>query len=118
MRKLIERLPYKLQERWRDTANRIMNDEKREITIEDISKFVEQRARSLNNLVFGKLSFPSKDQYPKSRFSKLRQTSGHKPTSFATQVRDKDLKLDLTESKPKSSRSWNTNRKCKDVFML
>lgn len=100
MRKLIERLPYKLQERWRDTADRIMNDERREITIEDISKFVERRARSLNNPVFGKLSFPSKDQYPKSRLSKLRQTSGHKPSSFATQVRDKDLKLDLPNLNP------------------
>ncbi len=100
MKKLIERLPYKLQERWRDTADKIMNDERREITIEDISKFVEQRARSLNNPVFGKLSFPSKDQYAKSRNSKVRQTSGNKPTSFATQVKDKDLKSGLPKLNP------------------
>ena len=67
MKKIIKRLPYKLQERWRDVADKIINDEKREVTIEDISKLVEARARSINNPVFGKMSYPVKSQAVKPK---------------------------------------------------
>ena len=60
MRKIIERLPPKLQASWRDNADRILNTEGGDICIDDISLFVEQKARALSNPVFGKLPFLEK----------------------------------------------------------
>ena len=36
MKSIIERLPYKLQDRWRYKADQIMNEEQRDVTIEDM----------------------------------------------------------------------------------
>ena len=57
MRKIIERLPSKLQSSWRDNADRILNADKREVCIEDIASFVEEKSRALSNPIFGKLPF-------------------------------------------------------------
>ena len=62
MRKIIERLPPKLQASWRDNADRILNSEARDICIDDISLFVEQKARTLSNPVFGKLPCLEKEK--------------------------------------------------------
>ena len=62
MRKIIERLPPKLQASWRENADRILNTEERDICIDDISLFVEQKARALSNPVFGKLPFLEKER--------------------------------------------------------
>lgn len=62
MRKIVEKLPYKYQDKWRDIADTIINVKHREVTIEDIATFVEQRARSLNNPIFGKLTFSPKSK--------------------------------------------------------
>lgn len=100
MKKIIERLPYKLQERWRDVADNIMSNQKREVTIEDITTFVTSRARSLSNPVFGKLSVPSKDQVSKSLNQKRKQDTRYKPTSFNVQVashQDKATETDRRE---------------------
>ncbi|KXJ10173.1 hypothetical protein AC249_AIPGENE3264 [Exaiptasia diaphana] len=66
MRKIVEKLPYKYhQEKWRDIADTIINVQ-REVTIEDIATFVEQRERSLNNPNFGTLAFSTKCKQPTS----------------------------------------------------
>ncbi|KAL9976387.1 hypothetical protein ACROYT_G013685 [Oculina patagonica] len=76
MRKIVERLPPKLQASWRNEAHRILNTEAREVCIDDISLFVEQKARALSNPVFGKLPClekekkNSKDKRPKSKSEK------------------------------------------------
>ena len=62
MRKIIERLPSKLQSSWRDNADRILNADKREVCIEDIASFVEEKSRALSNPIFGKLPFLAKDK--------------------------------------------------------
>ncbi|XP_028416433.1 uncharacterized protein LOC114540499 [Dendronephthya gigantea] len=90
LKRIIERLPYKLQERWRDVADKIMNDEGRDVTIEDVAKFIEIKARSMNNPVFGKLSYSSKDQNVKPkvpRQTKIPETES-KSSTFATEVDD------------------------------
>lgn len=70
MRKIVERLPYNLQGKWRDTADFIMNVDKRDVYIDDIARFVEKNARALNNPIFGKAP-----QDPKQRRdSKLRSS--------------------------------------------
>ena len=62
MRKIIARLPPKLQSSWRDHADRILNADKREVCIEDIASFVEEKSRALSNPIFGKLPFLAKDK--------------------------------------------------------
>ena len=89
-------MPYKLQDRWRYKADQIMNEEQRDVTIEDISRFVEVLARSLNNPVCGKLSFPSKDTTAKARSLKQRQPSGNRPISLATKVDENNPNLNAS----------------------
>ena len=62
VRKIIERLPPKLQSSWRDNADRILNADKREVCIEDIASFVEEKSRTLSNPIFGKLPLLAKDK--------------------------------------------------------
>ena len=62
MRKIIERLPPKLQSSWRDNADRIFNANKREVYIDDIASFVEEKSLALSNPIFGKLRFLAKDK--------------------------------------------------------
>ena len=52
---MIQRLPTRLQECWRDVADLIINIQQREVTIEDIARFVEERSRALSNPIFGKM---------------------------------------------------------------
>ena len=54
--KIIEKLPFSLRQRWREVADDITNNKSREITFDDVVKFVEARARVLNHPVFGKLN--------------------------------------------------------------
>ena len=86
MRKITDRLPPSLQIKWRENADRILNVEGREIRIEDISDFVEQKSRSLSNPVFGKLPFLEKENTgPRERKSKARNDKpGAKKLSLAT----------------------------------
>ena len=44
LRKIVNRLPFGLRRKWRDTADSI-TERDREITIEDMATFVERRAR-------------------------------------------------------------------------
>jgi len=55
MRKIIEILPPKLQSSWRDNADRILNVDKREVCIEYIVSFVEEKSCAVSNPIFGKL---------------------------------------------------------------
>lgn len=75
MRKIVEKLPYKLQERWRDIADDIINVKKREVTVEDISMFVDKKVRVLSNPVFGKIGFQNKERQVQSQKPKSKPTS-------------------------------------------
>ena len=52
----------RLQSIWRNNADRILNADKREVCIEDIASFVEEKSRALSNPIFGKLPFLAKDK--------------------------------------------------------
>ena len=47
LQNVISRLPYSMRQKWRDVADDIMSNEKREITFEDIASFEEVKARIL-----------------------------------------------------------------------
>ena len=79
MRKIIARLPPKLQSSWRDNADRILNADKREVCIEDIAPFVEERSRALSNPIFGKLPFLAKDKKKSQRRGAKSKPEGSGP---------------------------------------
>ena len=54
--RMIEKLPFFLRQKWRDVANDITNNKAREVTFDDVVKFVEARARVMNHPIFGKLN--------------------------------------------------------------
>ena len=53
LRGVINRLPYDLRRKWRNTADQISEDQDREIKFEDIVVFVEKQARAASHPVFG-----------------------------------------------------------------
>ena len=61
MRRIINRLPFALRRSWRDVADAIMERESREVTIDDIAKFVESKARASSHPIFGNISDEVKD---------------------------------------------------------
>jgi hypothetical protein len=44
MRKIIDRLPFSLKAKWREVVDGIMQRERRDATVKDISDFIEARA--------------------------------------------------------------------------
>ena len=56
LRGVINRLPYDLRKKWRNTVDQISEDEDREIKFEDIVVFVEKQARAASHPVFGDIS--------------------------------------------------------------
>jgi len=111
MRKIIERLPPKLQASWRDNADKILNTEGRDICIDDISLFVEQKARALSNPVFGKLPFLEKEK-KNNRDRGLRSKSekrGHKQIALVTIT---DKKPPSTSSRDSSNSANPSQKKC------
>ncbi|XP_068720426.1 uncharacterized protein [Montipora capricornis] len=53
---IVGRLPYGLRQRWRDVADDITENQEREITVEDLNRFVAAKARAANHAVFGDIS--------------------------------------------------------------
>jgi hypothetical protein len=46
LKKIINRLPFGMRFKWRDTVNRIIEKEGRDVTIEDVTEFVTAKARA------------------------------------------------------------------------
>ena len=55
LKKIVGRLPYALRLKWRDTVDRIIENEGRDVTVQDINKFVTTKARAVTHPVFGKV---------------------------------------------------------------
>ena len=71
LHRVVERLPFPLRQRWRDIADDITFNKQREITFDDIAKFVESKARALTHPIFGNISadlkYKGKDSANNSR---------------------------------------------------
>ncbi|XP_033127591.1 uncharacterized protein LOC117125239 [Anneissia japonica] len=91
LRKIIERLPYRLRVKWREIVDTIIEREKRDVTIKDITKLVTDKARLATHPVFGKLS----DPIPKSttNVSRPKQPSHKQSHSYAIQGQSDNEKL-------------------------
>ena len=55
---------YSLRVKWRDTVDRIIETDGRDIIITDIMKFVTARARAATHPVFGKVTMETKSKQP------------------------------------------------------
>ena len=56
LRTIVQRPPFGLRQRWRDVADNITETQNREITIADLSDFVNAKARTATHAIFGDLS--------------------------------------------------------------
>jgi hypothetical protein len=61
LRKIINQLPFALRRKWRDVADRITEQDEREITIDDIATFVAKAARAASHPIFGNLNGDQKE---------------------------------------------------------
>ena len=115
MRKIIQRLPPRLQISWRNNADRIINMEGREVCIEDISLFVGQKSRALNDPVFGKLPCLTKEKKnSKDKGTKSKaDCPGTKQLSFVT-LSDKNP-TNLSDKNPPNPSEKNPPNPVKDV---
>ena len=68
--------------KWRDTVDRIIESEKRDVTIEDVTKFVTAKARAATHPIFGKVVNENKEKQEDNRG---RQQFGSKASRFAIQ---------------------------------
>ena len=72
---IIARLPYYTRKRWRVVADNITEDEEREITLRDVTRFVDRQARIVNHPVFDNISADYDYAGKKIRNEKLKGTS-------------------------------------------
>ena len=55
-RRSVEKLPFALRRRWHDITDSITKEQKRDVTIEDVTESVDKRARAMNHTQFGNLA--------------------------------------------------------------
>ena len=56
LQKVVEKLPFGLRQKWRDVADHITEEQNREVTIQDVTNFIDKKARAANHPLFGNLS--------------------------------------------------------------
>ena len=57
MRKILEKLPYYMQERWRRVVHKITESKLRSVNFNDIVEFIDEEARIQSNPLFGRQLF-------------------------------------------------------------
>ena len=104
LRTIVQRLPFGLRQRWRDVADNITETQNREITIADLSDFVNAKARAATHAIFGDLS----SHAPLSQGGSGVRRRPQSPTksSFATNVGVNPNRTGDEEQKTQA------NRKC------
>lgn len=97
MKILIQKLPYKLREKWRVKACNILDTENRRACFTDIVKFIEQQVRIVSDLVFGDIQDNTLGKTGIKNKPQLKPQL--KRNSFATHVSVTDeLKADASKS--------------------
>ncbi|RUA05619.1 MAG: hypothetical protein DSY43_04230, partial [Gammaproteobacteria bacterium] len=87
LQRIIEKLPFNLRQRWRDVADDITEVKGREVTIGDIAKFVETKARAANHPIFGTIVYDTKNHdFPKAKRTTERTTPTRKVSTYSTQA--------------------------------
>ena len=123
MRKIIARLPPKLQSSWRDNADRILNADKREVCIEDIASFVEEKSRALSNPIFGKLPFLAKDKKKSQMRGTKSKPEGSGPgprelSNFSTSSQKSPMDQNKSQEKKSEDLSKRSCLFCRQIHNL
>ena len=118
LRLVINRLPFDMRKRWRARADRISEEEHREIMFRDIVSFVEKEARMASHPVFGDVSGSVMQPVDTKHVSATRPTHSK---SFATHAGYKDTmateSLDNDTNKPQDPHVQHTyNSSVQTVF--
>ena len=97
LRGVINRLPYDLRKKWRNTADQISEEQDKEIKFEHIVIFVETQARAASHPVFGDISARFSDhEREKNTYSKPKGKSFATKGDNANQGRSNESKEVLT----------------------
>ena len=65
MRRIVSRLPYHNQAKWRDLASSITRKRKLPPNFQNLTEFLGNRAHVENDPIYGRLRDPTKDRRPK-----------------------------------------------------
>ena len=96
LKKIINRLPYSMKLKWRDTVDRIIEKEARDVTVRDITDFVTAKARAATHPIFGNVVNEYK---AKQDLDKQRRRRSSKANGFSTQ--GKTQHPETSHEKPK-----------------
>ena len=72
--------------KWRDVVDNITQVQDREATIEDITKFVNAKARTVSHPIFSKISEPEKNAQIKGPGKRSNGFGGFRAASYGTRV--------------------------------
>ena len=86
IKKIIGKLPYGMHLKWRDVIDSITQVWDIEVTIEDITKFVNAKARAVSHPIFGKISEPEKNTQIKGPGKRSNGFRGFRAASYGTHV--------------------------------
>ena len=85
LRKVVARLPFYNQSRWRDRASDLLRERGMPPNFRDLTEFLQRRAESENNARFGNLKDPDKEISNLSKRELQRKMREESISSFATQ---------------------------------
>ncbi|XP_067047856.1 uncharacterized protein [Acropora muricata] len=86
LKKIVSRLPFNLRQKWRDVADAITERQEREVTVNDVASFVEEKARILTHPIFGDIS-----SEPKGKGGlDTRKSTSRRVSSFAADAHNPD----------------------------
>ena len=85
LRKVVARLPFYNQSRWRDRASDLLRKRDMPPNFRDLTEFLQRSAESENNTLFGNLKDPDKEISNRSKRELQRKTREESISSFATQ---------------------------------
>ena len=97
LRRIINRLPTAMRYKWRDRVDQIVEQEGRDITIDDVNKFVTSRARAASHPVFGKVDREKKEKIDPDQ--KRSRPSGIRANGFATHGKEENQEGDVKQRK-------------------
>ena len=86
LKKIIDRLPYSMRVKWRDTVDQIVEREARDVTVADIMKFVTAKARAASHPIFGNVSSEGKTK----QLPIKQRTRGPKADTFSSLGKQED----------------------------
>ena len=101
LKKIIDRLPYSLRVKWRDTVDRIVETDGRDVTVTDIMKFVTARARAATHPVFGKVTMETKTKQPLPSKDRRKTPKADGFSSQGKPADDSSRVTDEASNKPK-----------------